>query len=291
MRGWLERARLSASDRLSVTFFASLALHAFLIFGIGFVWVPPERNRTPPMLEVTLTEQPQEQAPEEHDFLATENQDGGGRAEEPDKPQQRQPKTSPAQNQGEQAVNAGPQTSQREAAEQEPQMTGNQERQTAPQDPEPQPNKELSPSEVIDDTRQVASEQALQRAREAVDARYPSKRHLRARTKSHAAAEYMRQWVKKVEEVGNLNYPDEARERNLTGRLILEVTIRPDGSVREIETLRSSQHPALDQAAERIVDLAGPFAAVPDKVLEGDDLLVITRTWEFDNKLDTSGAR
>jgi protein TonB len=291
MKGWLQRARLSASDRISVTFFASLALHAFVIFGIGFVWVPPERNRTPPMLEVTLTEKPQEEAPEDHDFLAAENQDGGGKSQQPDKPQQQQPRTSTASNQGEQAVDAGPRTSQTNPAEREPQITGNQEDETAPQDPEPQPEAELSPSKVIDDTRRVASEQALQRAREAVDARYPSKRHIRARTKSHAAAEYMRQWVNKVEEVGNLNYPEEARDRNLTGRLILEVTVRPDGSVREIKTLRTSEHPALDQAAERIVDLAGPFAEVPKKVLEGDDLLVITRTWEFDNRLDTSGAR
>ena len=188
-------------------------------------------------------------------------------------------------------MNAAPRASDADPAKRDKQITGNQETETAPKEPARQETKEVSPAEVIDDTRQVASEEALQRAREAVDARYPSKRYVRARTSSHAAASYMRQWVNKVERIGNLNYPEEARERNLTGRLTLEVTVRPDGSVREIKTLKSSRHAALDQAAERIVDLAAPFSDVPKEVLQGDDLLVITRTWAFDNGLNTRGSR
>jgi protein TonB len=291
MKNWLQGVGVSDGDRLSVTFAASLAFHAFIVFGIGFVWMPPTSNTTPPMLEVTLAREPQEKAPDEADFMASKNQSGGGRAEEANKPREASPRASAANNQGEQAVNAAPQASDAEPAKRDRQMTGNQETKTAPKDPARKNNKEVSPADVIDDARQVASEQALERAREAVDARYPSKRYVRARTESHAAASYMRQWVSKVEKIGNLNYPEEARERNLSGRLTLEVTLRPDGTVREIKTLSSSRHPALNQAAERIVDLASPFAEVPQEVLRGDDLLVITRTWSFDNGLDTSGTR
>ena len=114
-----------------------------------------------------------------------------------------------------------------------------------------------------------------------MSARYPSKRRIDARTKAHDAAEYMRQWVEKVERIGNLNYPEEARRRGLSGSLILEATLRPDGSLVSVRILDSSRHPVLDQAAMRIVHIAAPFAPVPPSVLAGNDLLVITRTWEF----------
>ena len=41
-----------------------------------------------------------------------------------------------------------------------------------------------------------------------------------------------------------------------------------------------------NEAALRIVRLAAPFAPVPPEVLQGHELLVITRTWEF---IDQSG--
>lgn len=290
MKGWLRGTLLSEGDRLSITFTLSLAVHAFVVFGIGFAWSLPDQNRTPPMMEVTLAESPQEEAPDEHDFIASENQQGGGEAEQAEEPEQASPQSSTSDSGGEQSVNASPPASDKPAREQD-QVTGNQDVETTPEEQAPENDKEMSRSEIIDDTRQVASDAALERAREAVDAKYPSKRYIRARTKSHVAASYMRQWVNKVEKIGNLNYPEEARERNLSGRLTLEVTLRPDGTVRQIKTLSSSRHPALDQAAERIVDLAAPFADIPEKVLQGDDLLVITRSWEFDNGLDTGSAR
>ncbi|MDX2503919.1 MAG: energy transducer TonB, partial [Gammaproteobacteria bacterium] len=36
-----------------------------------------------------------------------------------------------------------------------------------------------------------------------------------------------------------------------------------------------------DDAAKRIVELAAPYAAVPKDVLQGNNRLVITRTWQF----------
>jgi len=59
------------------------------------------------------------------------------------------------------------------------------------------------------------------------------------------------------------------------------VTIRPDGSVESIDLDRSSGLKILDQAAFRIVQMAGPFAAFPESIRKDTDLLVITRTWFF----------
>jgi protein TonB len=111
--------------------------------------------------------------------------------------------------------------------------------------------------------------------------REPSKRFLNARTKAHEAAAYMEQWTRKVEGVGNLNYPNEARRRGLSGRLILEVTLQPDGSLEDVRIVQPSRYRILDEAAVRIVKLGEPFAEIPEEVLNGHDQLVITRTWEF----------
>ena len=87
-------------------------------------------------------------------------------------------------------------------------------------------------------------------------------------------------WVARGERVGNLNYPDEARRKNLNGRLVLTVAIRKNGTLERIDIIRSSGHPVLDEAATRIVELSAPFSTVP-KEDDEIDILHITRTWQF----------
>ncbi|HSQ08051.1 MAG TPA: energy transducer TonB, partial [Chromatiaceae bacterium] len=88
-------------------------------------------------------------------------------------------------------------------------------------------------------------------------------------------------WRRKVEQVGNLNYPEEARRKHLYGNLILRVAVRADGSVEQIQVLRSSGFPVLDQAATKIVELSAPFAQFPPDITADTDVLDITRTWQF----------
>lgn len=92
---------------------------------------------------------------------------------------------------------------------------------------------------------------------------------------------YLKAWLKKVQAIGQLNYPQEAVEKKLYGKLRLYVSIKPDGSVKETRVVRSSGHEVLDEAAKSIVDLASPFSAFPPSMRESLDLLEIVREWEF----------
>ena len=92
---------------------------------------------------------------------------------------------------------------------------------------------------------------------------------------------YFEAWRRKVERVGNLNYPDAARARSLYGSLRLLVAIVPDGSLRDVRVLESSGHRVLDDAALRIVRLAAPFAPFPPEMRRDTDVLEIVRTWQF----------
>ena len=97
---------------------------------------------------------------------------------------------------------------------------------------------------------------------------------------------YFKAWRRKVERVGNLNYPDAARDRNLYGSLRLLVAIVPDGTLSDVRVLESSGHRILDDAALRIVRLAAPFAPFPPEMRRNTDVLEIVRTWQFRKSRD-----
>lgn len=92
---------------------------------------------------------------------------------------------------------------------------------------------------------------------------------------------YLRQWEEKVERIGNLNYPEAARSQNLGGRLRLLVVIAADGRILEAQLLTGSGHVLLDDAAIRILNLAAPFAPLPESIKAEADVLEIIRTWQF----------
>jgi len=128
----------------------------------------------------------------------------------------------------------------------------------------------------------AASKEALSKA---VDRRYIS-----ARTTEYEAASYMKTWERKVERIGNTNYPQEAKRKELNGSLLLLVDILPDGTVPVdgIVIKKSSGHDVLDNAAVRIVRLGAPYSAIPDNVLKDHDRLTIIRTWKFETSLGLS---
>ena len=111
-------------------------------------------------------------------------------------------------------------------------------------------------------------------------ARRPKRKFVSASTQEYAYAAYLRQWVDRVERVGNLNYPDEARRRQLAGELVISVAIRRDGSVERADIIRSSGTPLLDDAALNIARLAEPYPPLP-VTDENVDVLHVTRTWNF----------
>ena len=115
-------------------------------------------------------------------------------------------------------------------------------------------------------------------------AQRPRRKWITAATREHAYAAYMEAWRRKVERVGNLNYPNEARRRGLSGTLSLDVALNADGSVAEVLLRRSSGEEVLDEAALRIVALAAPFARFPRAIREEVDVLHIERTWVFSSR-------
>lgn len=109
----------------------------------------------------------------------------------------------------------------------------------------------------------------------------PKRKFVGGRTKEYKYALYVEAWRQKVEKIGNLNYPEAARDLKLYGQLQMTVSIKQDGSIDAIEINRSSGHKVLDAAAKHIVELGEPYAQFPDDIRKEVDILSITRTWTF----------
>jgi protein TonB len=115
-----------------------------------------------------------------------------------------------------------------------------------------------------------------------VFAHRPKRKYISARTKEYKFASYEEAWRAKVERIGKINFPDEARRKKLSGSLIMSVTINADGNIKSIKIRQSSGHKVLDDGAVRIVRLAAPFSRFSKDIRKEVDELVITRTWVFE---------
>jgi protein TonB len=279
-------ATVSPGDRLSFTVFLAVALHAALILGVTFTYVTSKPSTH--TMEVTLAQQRAKRRPDKADFLAQFNQVGSGALEE------KALMTAPTEAQFQdteirETSQDAPQSTSYKAVEQKQTAitttavtdhnvtVDSEATETAPQKAEFENKKSLQARAL-----EIASLEArIDRQRQIYAKRPRIKRLTSLSTASSADAFYLNSWRRKIETVGNLNYPQKARKNKLYGSLRLMVAILPDGSLKEVELLESSGHQVLDDAAVRIVRLSAPYAPFPDGLRQSTDVLEIIRTWQF----------
>lgn len=109
----------------------------------------------------------------------------------------------------------------------------------------------------------------------------PREKYVSARAKESVYAAYIEKWRILVERVGNLNYPDAAKNQQLEASLVLDVALNANGEIEYVRILESSGFKVLDDAAEQIVHIASPFDRFPEQIRKEIDVMHIVRTWEF----------
>ncbi len=261
----------------------ALGLHAVILLGVGFV--VDFRPLTHPLetLDVVLVNWRSESKPDEADFLAQATQQGGGESTKATRPSQEYTGASPGLADGDDPLNQQEQASSVADAEREQILIEDDSSEfsqqiTSIEQPEPPLP---SAAELMQESMAMAKLQpGIQRDRES-KSKLPKRKWISANTREYEFAAYMQAWVAKVERVGNLNYPEDIRRLMLVGDVVMTVGINVDGSVESIDIHRSSGHPRLDQAATRIVRLAGPYSPLPEHISATVDVLHITRTWQF----------
>ncbi len=281
----------SKIDRLGLTTFGSILIHMTVILGVSFAIpkVVPPLNPLP-TLEITLVNTKSDSEPDSADFLAQANQDGGGDSPKPKMAQSPLP-SNPAPESARTPPVARIQTDRRSDPVKPPPKVVTRETPMPKKvaQPKVRPEPERKPEEKTKLGLIQTPQSLRERARLSAEIsqfwdeyqKRPRRKFLSARTKEYKFAAYMEAWRAKVERVGNLNYPEQAKRQKLTGNLVLDVEINPDGTIRAISVIRPSGHKVLDDAATRIVRLSAPFAAFPPNIRKDVDILHITRTWQF----------
>jgi periplasmic protein TonB len=258
-----------SGERLGWAMFIAAAAHGVVILGLGFVppqWFGPVEV---PTLEVTLlmSPVPDQPAPEDAQYLAQANQEGGGNIEEQVRPEFFD---SPPAPQAPDAMARGLELEFSKSATVPPSTevlaswAAAMQSAAAPEASERESRPvQLPPEGGI--TRITASgEQEL---------------FISVNARESVFAEYLAAWKARMEQLGTLNYPAVGAQPNR--HPVLEVAIGADGSLREVRVTRSSGNSLLDQASIDLVRLASPYDAFPPAVRAQFDVLRFAYEWRF----------
>ena len=294
-------SELPPNQGFAIALLVAALLHATLILGLGFNFkLPTPGARGELALEVVLVNRgaKAEEPVEKPDFLAQASVEGAGdkpvaetapsqseapppEESEPTPLQAIVPIAPPAPAEAREPIETPPVAP--EKPDETPVTTEESERPALRRPAAARPSRSRITAAQILASRgaEIAQVTAQLDQKAEAHAQRERRRAISASTREYKYAAYLDAWRRKVERIGNLNYPDEAKRRKLYGNLVLQVAIRADGSVEHIRVVHSSGFSVLDDAAVRIVELGAPYAPFPADIRAETDVLDITRTWQF----------
>jgi periplasmic protein TonB len=280
-------AQMTIRSRFGAAGILSLLVHIFVIFGLTFT-VPDLRalqDSTPP-LEVVLVNTKSPAKPVKADALAQHHLDGGGNTDAKQRAKSPLPAITPDTQTTElQLAQKRVAKLELEARQLLTRAAANTQVASAPAKPESQPAPDKAPP--VDTADLMQRSLAIARLEAQINKDWnsyqerPRRKFIGARTQEYRFARYVEDWRQKIERIGELNYPQAARDQRIYGRLTATVSIKANGKLERVQIDHSSGHKLLDDAAVRIVTLGAPYAPFPANIARDTDILHITRTWSF----------
>ena len=263
---------------------AAVLVHGLVILTFNFDMLPSPPANIDNSLEITVVApKTLVDAPEDADFLAQANQEGGGNTEEVVKPTVNEAMKGPVD------LQTADQTSSEFSPPEEFDQL------VKPDEPprlavrtvstfkileaaeEPEKEQTPSPSQLLANLQQeITRLEAEIDDKTVAYAQRPRRKAITASTREHLYAAYMESWRRKIERVGNLNYP-----RGHMGDVVVHIAVRHDGSIEKIRLLRQADSSLINESAMKIATLAAPFPPFPEEIRQKTDILDIIRTWRF----------
>jgi protein TonB len=277
---------VQANDRLGLTIFFAVVMHSLIILGISFSGEDkPNVPEKLPGLEVTLVQSKIDKDIEDADFLAQENQEGGGRDKEAERA------ASPV----EPLVATGqvgevtqiftqifvPESSEKSDKELLTAEDSKDKLRSESDTKDLDTKKDLAATaQLVTINKEIAKQSAeIDQLREKFKKRKNYKYTAAAAMKAKNA-QYEEMFRKEIERIGTLNFPDKAKRSNMSGDVRVAVTINKDGTLAGVKVTKFSGKKILDDAAVRFVKMA-KFPPIPEDVVGKKDGLVIVRTFQF----------
>ena len=289
-------ARPAINDRLGSTLFLAVLLHGVVILGVTFSVATFDDDHASPSLNVTLlVDGRDEPKPEKADFIANRNSQASGRAAQGQHATSALSATEPIAQVGSPDGADLTDGTPRELVPSAEELVSRGQSDAVNATPQPTDD----PSDVRRKAAALVDALAAQTtaAELGVRAELPNgddeRRTLIATASAQQSilAEYLEGWRRRVERIGTANYPTRFLGGPDHGRPTLEVTIRADGSLKDIVVRRSSGDKALDQAALKILRLAAPFDPLPPNVRKNYDVLRFAYDWDFFDNARKSAAQ
>lgn len=271
---------ISITDRLIVFIFIAVILHTVIILGGNFS--QPKAPKNSKSIAITLVTQKAIKAPEKAEFLAQNNQIGAGKKLDKPTPASQQMASSGTHRK------KPPQQKiiKQQRASRKQVLTQQQAEQKIQFSKKTQKNSDKSQPKLSMDAlrRQVSELGAKIRYQQPSSDQNQIKFVNSVSAHKYLASQYIKDWQRKIESMGKLNYPAVAKRPGFSSSLTMDVGIKPNGSIYSMRIRKSSGYPALDNAAKRIVRLSAPFPPLPKELLKELDVLVITRVWKFSDE-------
>jgi protein TonB len=110
----------------------------------------------------------------------------------------------------------------------------------------------------------------------------PKRGYIGPNTKGVTFATYYKDWQERIERIGTLEYPPDAKGK-MYGDLVLDVTLNPDGTIYhdEIKIMRGSGWPILDRAAVSFVRKGAPYHPFPPEMRRDYNVYEIVSKFSF----------
>ena len=267
-------------DKIIFSLFIASCVHVLVLFGLN-ITIPENRN-SQVALDITLVTHKSEKELKTADFLAAQDQAGSG--------------TETKQEMLTQLDHLPEIPSLRQDSNQLPKLSKKQKQQkpdkkllTSKNTPLKHPDAQSNLSEnkinrdsPTESSQLIAKLEASLANKQQEYAKLPRiKRYTSVQAKKSVDAQYVYHWVKKIETLGTINYPEEARRYKIYGKLRLVVALNANGTINEVNIMESSGIKILDEAAVKIVYLAAPYAPFPQELKAEADIIEIIRTWYF----------
>jgi protein TonB len=269
-------------DRLATAVFVAALLHGLVILGVRFGAAPPDQRPLPTLEVLLVPDGPAEEDNKTAAYLSSRDQRGAGTGRDRQRTSlpeasasllehtgdvqgtETSPAASDASRGGSPVLAANSPRSQRAVTGEELEPSG---RAALPLESRPLPQVGVNAS---------AAEESLHlRGDPSPDDR------LLADTRGSQIAAYIDAWKRRVEQVGTIHFPEEARSRSLSRNPVLEVAIRSDGSLQQVVIRRTSGQREIDNAAISTVRLAAPFDPFPPAMRERYPVFRLSYEWQF----------
>ena len=262
----------------------ALLLHGLIILTFNFDMLPSAPPNIDQSLEITVVApKTLVDAPEDADFLAQANQLGGGNTDEVVKPTVNEAMKGPVDlqtaDQTSSEFSPPEEFDQLVQPDQPPRLAVRTVSTFTILEAAEELEKEQtpSPSQLLADLQQEIDKLEAEIDDKTVAyAQRPRRKAINASTREHIYAAYMESWRRKIERVGNLNYP-----KGHMGDVVVHIAVRQDGTVERMRILRHADSSLINESALKIATLAAPFPPFPEEIRQKTDILDIIRTWRF----------